>query len=107
MTPGRRRAMIAFKTRMAKRWAADRQGMLKRSRAGGRAMTRKAEAVRNSVNDWLATKGTWFTKGQLLDMIQAHDRRRSPRGWFRLMVANGFITYNPEEGRWLNRCQRL
>ena len=107
MTPTRRRALIAFKTRMAERWATDREAMLKRSRAGGMARTRKAATVRNSVQDWLATKGTWYTKEQLMLMLAAHDRRRKPDNWFRLIVACGFITFDDEQGKWLNRCQRI
>ncbi len=107
MTPTRRRALIAFKTRMAERWATDREAMLKRSRAGGMARTRKAATVRNSVQDWLATKGTWHTKEQLMLMLEKHDRRRTPENWFRLIVACGFITFDDEQGKWLNRCQRI
>jgi hypothetical protein len=107
MTPRRRQALIAFKTRMAERWQADRPGMLRRSRAGAKATASKAEQVRNSVHDWLATKGTWFTKAKLLAMLETHDRSRSPDAWFRLMVAHGMISFDEQQERWLNRCQRL
>lgn len=107
MTPRQRQALIAFKTRMAKRWATDRPGMLKRSRAGGMAQARRAATVRDAVQDWLATKKTWYSKEQLLLMLAAHDKRRTPDNWFRLIVACGFVTFDDEQGKWLNRCQRL
>jgi len=107
MTPNRRRALIAFKRRMAERWRTDPKAMLARSRAGGKARASQARRTRDELRDWLATLGTWHDKDQMLQRIREHDRTRKPSAWFRLMVSTGMIRFDQEQGRWLNLCQRI
>ena len=54
MTPTRRRALIAFKRRMAERWRTDPKAMLARAKAGGRAKAAQARRTRDELRDWLA-----------------------------------------------------
>ena len=107
MTPTRRRALIAFKRRMAERWRTDPKAMLARAKAGGRARAAQARRTREELRDWLATLGTWHDKDQLLQRIRQHDRTRTASAWFRLMVSTGMIRFDQDEGRWLNLCQRI
>ena len=51
MTPTRRRALIAFKRRMAERWRTDPKAMLARAKAGGRARAAQARRTRDELRD--------------------------------------------------------
>jgi hypothetical protein len=101
---------IAFRIRMKKRWQEDRQGMLKRSQAGGRAMMVKARNNRETWAAWLEKKTCFLSKPELLEAIsKAMDpmSKSKPHSVFVRLMRCGLISFDIERMEYRNNCFKV
>jgi len=107
-TPARVRHIIAQKVAMKRRWENDPDGMLRRSKAGAKAMSDLAEKHRTWWSNWLHDRARRLTKAQLIDgitkTIQDEGRRghTKPASMLARLVRYGFVRFDPVTFDYIN-----
>lgn len=100
-TSARIRHVIAQKVAMKRRWEKDPEGMLRRSKAGAKAMADIGAKHRIWWSNWLHARARRLTKAQLIDGIAKtiQDEGRTgltkPSSMLARLVRYGFIRFDP------------
>jgi hypothetical protein len=95
---------------MKKRWNEDREGMLKRSRSGAKAMRDKAKTNKDWWARWLGNKDSFLTKRQLLDGIaKSMDQfsQTKPASVLARIIKQGLVRFDDERMEYRNLCQNI
>ena len=98
---------IAFRIRMKKRWQEDREGMLKRSKAGAKAMAELAELRKDRWRKALYPKPRRMTKTEIMETILItlpEGFTSKPRSVFLRLMRYGFIRFDIETMSYANLC---
>lgn len=110
-TTGRRNPIvgreIAFRIRMKKRWLEDREGMLKRSKAGAKAMAARADRNREAWAGWLSKRSQYMSKQQLIESIsKAMDPFSTSKPYSVLvrLIRYDLVTFDLERMEYKNNC---
>lgn len=101
---------IAFKQRMKKLWETDRERMVKRSKAGAKAMRDKSARNKNWWSDWLGNKDSFLTKAQLVNGIaKGMDpySRTKPQSVLARLIRQGLVRYDDDRMAYRNFCQNI
>jgi hypothetical protein len=101
---------IAFKLRMKKLWDTDRERMLRRSKAGAKAMHDRSTRNRTWWSDWLAKRDSYLTKPQLIASIaksmDPYSQTR-PDSVLTRLIRQGLLAYDDERMAYRNLCQNI
>jgi hypothetical protein len=101
---------IAFKLRMKKLWETDRERMVRRSKAGAKAMHDRSARNKTWWSDWLGNKDSFLTKEQLITGIaksmDPYSRTR-PQSVLARLIRQGLLTYDDERMAYRNLCQNI
>lgn len=101
---------IAFRLRMKKLWETDRERMVKRSRAGAKAMKAKAYRNKSWWADWLSKRDTYISKESLLNGISRSMDPMSntkPRSVLARLIRQGLLRFDDERMEYLNLNQNI
>jgi hypothetical protein len=101
---------IAFKLRMKKLWENDRERMVKRSRAGAKAMRDKSARNKNWWSDWLGSRDSFITKEQLLNSIaKSMDSysQTKPKSVLARLIRQGLLRYDDDRMAYHNLSQNI
>jgi hypothetical protein len=101
---------IAFKVRMKKLWETDRERMVKRSRAGAKAMRDKAARNKNWWANWLGNRDSYLTKEQLMTGItKSMDQFSStkPASVLARLIRQGLVRFDDERMEYRNLSQNI
>lgn len=101
---------IAFRLRMKKLWETDRERMVKRSRAGAKAMKDKATRNKHWWSDWLGSRDSYITKDKLMagitkSMDQFSDTK--PKSVLARLIRQGLVRYDDDRMAYRNLCQNI
>lgn len=101
---------IAFRLRMQKLWDTDREGMLKRSKSGAKAMRDKAIRNKTWWADWLGNRSSYLSKSQLLTGISKSMDQFSttkPQSVLARLIRQNLVRFDAERMEYRNLCQNL
>ena len=96
---------IAFRIRMKKRWQEDREGMLKRSKAGAKAMSQLAEFRKERWRKAFYPKSRQMTKAEIMETIcdtLPEGFTSKPRSVFLRLLRYGIIRFDVESMSYIN-----
>ena len=101
---------ISFKLRMKKLWETDRERMVKRAKAGAKAMRDKSARNKNWWANWLGSRDSYLTKEQLLNGISKSMDSYSqtkPSSVLARLIRQGLIRYDVDRMAYLNLSQNI
>lgn len=101
---------IAFKLRMRKLWDTDRERMLKRSKAGAKAMRDKATRNRDWWETWLGSRDPLMSKAQLIAAIAKSMDRLSqtrPQSVLARLIRQGLLRFDDENMAYRNLSKKF
>jgi hypothetical protein len=101
---------IAFKVRMKKLWETDRDRMVKRSRAGGKAMRDKSARNKNWWAIWLGNRDSYLTKESLIAGITKSMDQYSttrPSSVLARLIRQGLVRFDDERMAYRNLSQNI
>lgn len=101
---------IAFRLRMKKLWETDRERMVKRSKAGAKAMRDKATRNKNWWANWLGNRDSYLSKEQLMtgitkSMDQFSDTK--PQSVLARLIRQGLVRYDDDRMAYRNLSQNI
>lgn len=105
MTEARRQQIIREKLKFQERWDNDREGMLRRSKGGGRMTAKLYAHRRDRLVSWLETMPHRMTKEDLIrefELRMAGGRDVKARSLIEKMRLYGKLRYDAETGLWIN-----
>lgn len=101
---------IAFKLRMKERWNTDRERMLKRSKAGAKAMRDKATSNRDWWETWLGSRNPILSKTQLMSGIAKSmdpTSETKPRSVLARLIKQGLVSYDDDNMAYRNLSKKI
>jgi hypothetical protein len=95
---------------MKKLWETDRDGMVKRSKSGAKAMRDKAKRNKDWWADWLGSRDSYINKQQLLMGISKSMDPTSPskpQSVLARLIRQGLIRFDDERMEYRNFSQNI
>jgi hypothetical protein len=95
---------------MKKLWETERERMVKRSRAGAKAMKDKATRNKNWWANWLGNRDSFLTKEQLIASIaKSMDQfsQTKPHSVLARLIRQGLVRYDDDRMAYRNLSQNI